>query len=72
MSHDDHVPPFPKTYPKGITYEETLRDQFAMAALPACIARIMGSVSSIESMVLAADIAYRYADAMMKERGRAK
>jgi hypothetical protein len=45
-------------------YENRLRDQFAMAALPAIIRN-----KGIQTPPAAAEVAYAVADAMMKERG---
>lgn len=53
----------------------TLRDEFAMRALPAVIATpdLMGATSaSLRCVEADAQTAYRYADAMLAERAKAK
>lgn len=73
---DDGGPAYPNTV--KVTDEEyaelrgmSLRDRFAIAALPALIPIVhanSGSIGSDQGMANAADVAYGLADAMLKAR----
>ena len=56
----------PVTIPISMTETLTLRDQFAMAALPALIA----DPQSVAHPIGHARLAYEYADAMLSARGK--